>query len=151
MGTTPPSHEIELKAQVAELLRRLGGTEAALVAANAGGRKVGPPAVGDERLERLGAIAHELNNVFAAIIMAVALLRKKVADEKAARLLTVLEENAARGAELVRQVRTLSPADDGVGMPAQSRQAAVETDRVAGAAGGAERRLRKRPRNRRGK
>jgi len=121
MGATPPSHEVGLKAQVADLARRLADTEAALEETVADRRANAPPALSDGRLEELGAIAHDLNNAFAAILMAVALLKQEVADEKAKRLLAVLEENAARGAELVRRVPALDP--DG-GMPVRHARAA---------------------------
>ena len=95
-----------MKAKASDPARRLAGTKAALKAA-AGRGKEGPPALPDGRFEKLGVIAHDLNNVFSAILMAVQLLRQKAGDEREARLLAVLEEHAARGAELVKKVRAL--------------------------------------------
>jgi two-component system cell cycle sensor histidine kinase/response regulator CckA len=65
-------------------------------------------ALRNQRLESLGTlaggIAHDLNNVLAPILMSIALLRLKVDDESGLRLLAMLEMNAERGAQLVRQV-----------------------------------------------
>ncbi len=65
-------------------------------------------ALRNQRLESLGTlaggIAHDLNNVLAPILMAITLLKMKVTDEGGARLLTLLEQNAERGAQLVRHV-----------------------------------------------
>jgi PAS domain S-box-containing protein len=62
----------------------------------------------NQRLESIGTlaggIAHDLNNVLAPILMSIALLRHKVGDEGGQRLLGMLEQNAERGAQLVRQV-----------------------------------------------
>jgi signal transduction histidine kinase len=131
-----------VKARVSGLPGRLAEAKAAPKAA-AGRQKEGPPALPDGHLEKLGVIAHDLNNVFTAILMAVQLLRQKVSGEKEARLLTVLEENAARGAELVKQVRVLGPDDSGGRSPAQPSQVPGES--------GAEPRRPKAPRERSGK
>jgi len=65
-------------------------------------------ALRNQRLESLGTlaggIAHDLNNVLAPILMSIALLKLKVSDESGQRLLSMLELNAERGAQLVRQV-----------------------------------------------
>jgi signal transduction histidine kinase len=108
--------ENELRAKIADLTRRLADSEAALGAAQAGLRKFDTVAHRNERLESLGAradaVAHDLNNVFAPILMAAALLKEKVTDEKALRMLTLLESNAERGAALVRLVRDFGPGDE---------------------------------------
>ncbi|HMD59844.1 MAG TPA: hypothetical protein VKG78_00340 [Opitutaceae bacterium] len=121
MAGTHPSQEDELRETIARLTRRLAEAEAALDAARAGKTS---GALRNERLEALGArasaIAHDLNNVFAPIMMAVSLLRPKVTDEKAMRVLTVLGENAERGAELVRQVLAIEPGAEGGRASAQA-------------------------------
>jgi signal transduction histidine kinase len=71
-------------------------------------KKVRPgnkPTAGRE--ERLGAIAHDLNNVLSPILMAVSLLRPRLPDERGARILTLVADNAKRGAELVRQIQDI--------------------------------------------
>jgi hypothetical protein len=142
MGIAAPSRDIEMKTRVSDPSTSLAEAKAARKAA-AGRLKEGPPALPEGHLEKLGVIAHDLNNVFTAILMAVQLLRQKVGGEKEARLLTVLEEHAVRGAELVRQVRVLGPGDPGGGPPAQPQRAPGEA--------GAEPRRPKAPRDRSGK
>jgi PAS domain S-box-containing protein len=62
----------------------------------------------NQRLESIGTlaggIAHDLNNVFAPIMMAGDLLADKVPDKDSAQLLDVVAASARRGAELVRQI-----------------------------------------------
>lgn len=61
-----------------------------------------------QRMESIGTlaggIAHDLNNVLAPILMAVELLRDKIADQADLDVLATLESSAQHGAELVRQV-----------------------------------------------
>lgn len=61
-----------------------------------------------QRMESIGTlasgIAHDLNNVLAPILMTVQLLALKLQDEQTKQWLKILEDNARRGAELVKQV-----------------------------------------------
>jgi len=61
-----------------------------------------------QRMESIGTlasgIAHDLNNALAPVMMAVQLLEQKFKDEQSQRLLTTLEENTKRSADLVKQV-----------------------------------------------
>jgi hypothetical protein len=129
MGTIPPSDENELRSEIADLSRRLAGAEAALKAA-AGQKQVVPGALRAERPETPGtraeALVHDLNNVFAPILMAAALLKEKVTDEKGVRMLTVLEDNAMRGAEIVRRMRDSAQADEARGTPPQTAAGKVQ-------------------------
>jgi len=109
-----------MKTGVSSLPRR---TAAARAAPKAALQKGGPPAPPDDLFEQLGMIAHDLNNVFTAILMAVQLLREKASDEKTSRLLAVLEEHAARGIKIARQVRALDTGDAGGRPQARTRQA----------------------------
>jgi PAS domain S-box-containing protein len=62
----------------------------------------------NQRLESIGTLAggisHDLNNVFAPIMMAGDLLMDKVPDKESVQLLNVVASSARRGAELVRQI-----------------------------------------------
>jgi two-component system cell cycle sensor histidine kinase/response regulator CckA len=62
----------------------------------------------NQRLESIGTLAggisHDLNNVFAPIMMAGDLLSDRVNDKDATQLLDVIAASARRGAELVRQI-----------------------------------------------
>ena len=61
-----------------------------------------------QRLESIGTlasgIAHDLNNVLGPIMMVAELLQENILDEWSQQLLTELEVNAKRGANLVKQV-----------------------------------------------
>jgi two-component system cell cycle sensor histidine kinase/response regulator CckA len=61
-----------------------------------------------QRLESIGTlasgIAHDLNNVLSPILMAIQLLQIRCTDEDSQRLLSVLQANTERGAEMVKQV-----------------------------------------------
>ncbi len=61
-----------------------------------------------QRMETVGALAggmaHDLNNALAPVLLGVQLLRRDETDEERRRLLDLMEANANRGADLVRQV-----------------------------------------------
>jgi two-component system cell cycle sensor histidine kinase/response regulator CckA len=61
-----------------------------------------------QRLESIGTlasgIAHDLNNVLSPILMAIQLLQIRFTDDDSQRLLSVLQANTERGAEMVKQV-----------------------------------------------
>jgi len=70
-----------------------------------------------QRLENIGmlssGIAHDLNNVLAPIMMAVPMLRERVADPELDRFLDTLEKSAQRGAELVGQILSFARGAEG--------------------------------------
>ena len=61
-----------------------------------------------QRMESIGTlaagIAHDLNNVLAPIMMAIEVLRTKMADQGGQRILSTIETSAKRGADIVKQV-----------------------------------------------
>lgn len=61
-----------------------------------------------QRLESIGTlasgIAHDLNNVLAPILISAQLLQLKISDEQSQLLLHTMENNAKRGAALIKQV-----------------------------------------------
>ncbi|MBL8187739.1 MAG: PAS domain S-box protein [Acidobacteria bacterium] len=61
-----------------------------------------------QRLESIGTlasgIAHDLNNVLSPILMGTQMLRMRLTDEQSLRLITLMESNAQRGSEMVKQV-----------------------------------------------
>ena len=87
-----------------------------------------------QRLESLGTlaggIAHDLNNVLAPILMSIALLKLKVSDESGQRLLEMLERNAERGAQLIRQVLAFGRGAEGERVPIQPVHIAREIEQI---------------------
>ncbi|MEM7726436.1 MAG: ATP-binding protein [Cyanobacteria bacterium P01_A01_bin.45] len=61
-----------------------------------------------QRMESIGTlasgIAHDLNNVLSPILMSAQFLRSKLRDENSTHMLSIVENNAKRGANLVKQV-----------------------------------------------
>ncbi len=91
-------------------------------------------ALRNQRLESLGTlaggIAHDLNNVLAPILMAIALLKLKVSDDGGRRLLAMLELNAERGAQLVRQVLAFGRGAEGNRILIQPLYVAREIEQI---------------------
>jgi PAS domain S-box-containing protein len=65
-----------------------------------------------QRLESLGTlaggIAHDLNNVLAPILLALAILKESVTSENGLRTLRTLEASAQRGSQVVKQILTFA-------------------------------------------
>jgi two-component system, cell cycle sensor histidine kinase and response regulator CckA len=78
-----------------------------------------------QRLESLGVlaggIAHDLNNVLAPILLAMGLLKNNLKDESSQQLLTLVEESARRGSDMVKQVTMLGRGVAGARMNLQPR------------------------------
>jgi two-component system cell cycle sensor histidine kinase/response regulator CckA len=70
-----------------------------------------------QRMDSIGALAggmaHDLNNALSPILMGIQLIRNKVSDPGTQKLLTVMEQNTHRGADMVRQVLTFARGRDG--------------------------------------
>ena len=69
-----------------------------------------------QRIESIGALAggmaHDLNNALSPILMGLQLLQKQRLDEETQRMLSVMEKNTHRGADMVRQVLLFSRGRD---------------------------------------
>jgi two-component system, cell cycle sensor histidine kinase and response regulator CckA len=69
-----------------------------------------------QRIEGIGVLAggmaHDLNNALSPILMGLQLLQKQRPDEETRRMLSVMEENTHRGADMVRQVLLFSRGRD---------------------------------------
>ncbi|WP_017314295.1 hybrid sensor histidine kinase/response regulator [Mastigocladopsis repens] len=73
----------------------------------------------NQRMESIGTlasgIAHDLNNVLSPILMSVQMLKVKSQDERSRKILTIVENNAKRGANLVKQVLSFARGIEGDG------------------------------------
>ena len=74
-----------------------------------------------QRMESIGTlaggIAHDLNNILSPIMMAVDMLRMGDQDEETLRWLSMVKDNAERGADLVKQVLTFARGMAGERLP----------------------------------
>jgi len=90
-----------------------------------------------QRLESIGTlaggIAHDLNNILTPILAAPQLLQYKFpeADERTQRLLSTLENNAKRGADLVKQVLSFARGIEGKRTILQVRHLISEIKQIA--------------------
>ncbi|MBL9167581.1 MAG: CHASE2 domain-containing protein [Verrucomicrobiales bacterium] len=60
-----------------------------------------------------GGMAHDLNNALSPVLLGIQRLKKRISDDETQRMLTVMESNTHRGADMVRQVLTFSRGRDG--------------------------------------
>jgi PAS domain S-box-containing protein len=70
-----------------------------------------------QRLDSVGALAggmaHDLNNALSPILMGIQLIRRESSDPEVQKMLSVMEANTHRGADMVRQVLTFARGRDG--------------------------------------
>ncbi|ODG98287.1 hypothetical protein A4S05_09460 [Nostoc sp. KVJ20] len=70
-----------------------------------------------QRMESIGTlasgIAHDLNNLLSPILMSVHLLKAKSCDQQINQMLSIIESNAKRGADLVKQVLSFARGIEG--------------------------------------
>lgn len=70
-----------------------------------------------QRVESIGTltsgIAHDLNNVLSPILMSAHLLKSKNCDQQTNQMLSIIESNAKRGADLVKQVLSFTRGIEG--------------------------------------
>lgn len=78
-----------------------------------------------QRMESIGTlasgIAHDLNNILSPILMAVDILQLSAGNDESERWLSILKENAERGADLVKQVLSFARGVEGRRIPMQLR------------------------------
>ncbi|MGB7442020.1 MAG: response regulator [Coleofasciculaceae cyanobacterium] len=87
-----------------------------------------------QRMESIGTlaggIAHDLNNVLAPIMMAAQLLELKLTDEHSQEWLEIIENNAKRGADLVKQVVSFARGINGARTQIQIRHIISEIRQI---------------------
>ncbi|ARV59129.1 hypothetical protein BZZ01_11195 [Nostocales cyanobacterium HT-58-2] len=87
-----------------------------------------------QRMESIGnlasGIAHDLNNLLAPILLSAQLLLMKISDERTQQLLKIVETNAKRGADVVKQVLSFARGVEGDRTVVQVNQLIAEIQQV---------------------
>ena len=87
-----------------------------------------------QRIESIGVLAggmaHDLNNALSPILMGLQLLQKQRMDAETRRMLSVMEKNTRRGADMVRQVLLFSRGCDNEKEPVSVGSLVREMERI---------------------
>jgi len=87
-----------------------------------------------QRIESIGTlaggVAHDLNNVLTPIMLAVETLLSKQTDDKTHSLLTMIESNAKRGADMANQVLTFARGAEGGRATLDPRRLIKEVEKI---------------------
>ncbi len=87
-----------------------------------------------QRMESIGTlaggIAHDLNNVLTPTMLSLQMLKQKLKDEQSQKLLTMLENNSQRGADLIKQVLSFARGVEGERNPLLAKHIITEIEKV---------------------
>jgi two-component system, cell cycle sensor histidine kinase and response regulator CckA len=87
-----------------------------------------------QRLESLGTlaggIAHDLNNMLTPILLSAQLLKDRLRDAQSQKLFNLIETNAKRGADLVKQVLSFARGVEGKRVPLQLGNLMLEIEQI---------------------
>ena len=87
-----------------------------------------------QRMESIGTlaggIAHDLNNMLTPMMLSVEMLKQKFKDEQSQKLLTILEKNSQRRADLIKQVLSFARGVEGEHKPLQIMNLISEIKKV---------------------
>lgn len=87
-----------------------------------------------QRMESIGTlaggIAHDLNNVLTPMMLSLQILKEKFTDEQSQKLLTILENNSQRGANLIKQVLSFTRGVEGERTPLAAKHIITEIEKV---------------------
>ncbi len=87
-----------------------------------------------QRMESIGTlaggIAHDLNNMLTPMMMSLQMLKQKHKDEQSQKLLTILEQNSQRSADLIRQVLSFSRGVEGERNPLHVAYVVFEIEKI---------------------
>ncbi|NJD78792.1 MAG: response regulator [Candidatus Methanoperedens sp.] len=88
-----------------------------------------------QRMESIGilagGIAHNLNNMLTPMMMSLHMLKEKFKDEQSQKLLTILEKNSERSADLIKQVLSFSRGVEGERNLLAARHIITEIEKIA--------------------
>jgi two-component system cell cycle sensor histidine kinase/response regulator CckA len=88
-------------------------------------RKIEQQLLRAQRMESIGTlaggIAHDLNNILSPILMSIQMLQLKAQDDSSRQWLSMLQTNAERGADMVRQVLSFARGVEGERVALQPR------------------------------
>ncbi|VVB88880.1 Methanogenesis regulatory histidine kinase FilI [uncultured archaeon] len=97
-------------------------------------KKLEEQALRAQRMESIGmlagGIAHDLNNVLTPITLSIQMLKEKFKDGQSQKLLIILEKNAQRGADLIKQVMSFARGVEGECKPLQVPYIVSEIEKV---------------------
>ncbi|MFB2976085.1 PAS domain S-box protein [Microseira sp. BLCC-F43] len=87
-----------------------------------------------QRLESLGTlaggIAHDLNNMLTPILISAQMLKDRLSDAQSQKLFGLIETNAKRGADLVKQVLSFARGVEGKRVPLQLGHLLLEIEQI---------------------
>ncbi|NJD78842.1 MAG: PAS domain S-box protein [Candidatus Methanoperedens sp.] len=88
-----------------------------------------------QRMESIGTlaggIAHDLNNMLTPMMLSLQTLKEKFKDEQSQRLLTILEQNSQRSANLIKQIMSFSRGIEGERKPLAVTHLISEIEKIA--------------------
>ncbi|MFZ3166858.1 MAG: PAS domain S-box protein [Candidatus Methanoperedens sp.] len=88
-----------------------------------------------QRMESIGilagGIAHNLNNMLTPMMLSLQILKGKFTDQQSQKLLTILENNSQRSADLIKQVLSFSRGIEGERTPLEAKHLITEIEKVA--------------------
>ncbi|MDJ1420497.1 MAG: PAS domain S-box protein [Candidatus Methanoperedens sp.] len=88
-----------------------------------------------QRMESIGTlaggIAHDLNNLMTPMMLSLQMLKQKFTDEQSQKLLSILERNSQRGANLIKQVLSFARGIEGERNPLQVGQIISDIEKIA--------------------
>src|SRR5215217_4086992 len=97
-------------------------------------RKIEQQLLRAQRMESIGTlaggIAHDLNNILSPILMSIQMLQLKVEDPTAGQWLELLQTNAERGADMVRQVLSFARGVEGERVTLQPKHLVKEVVKI---------------------
>ncbi|NJD53660.1 MAG: response regulator [Candidatus Methanoperedens sp.] len=88
-----------------------------------------------QRMESIGilagGIAHNLNNMLTPVMLSLQMLKGKFTDEQSQKLLSILENNSQRSADLIKQVLSFSRGVEGERVSLAAKHLIIEIKKVA--------------------